>query len=123
MTEIGRLKSNTPDNLSRLSGQIQTFDNQYAVRLDGDESFCDAKKPSHRIFARNRNGADIQIGSAWLKTATRGPNAGDRFFTLTIDYPGLASALNAAAFLDPDGDGWVVVWRRRVGQAEPRTLI
>jgi len=43
--------------------------------------------PSHRIYARNRAGVDVQIGSAWCKTAKRGPRTGERFLTLTIDFP------------------------------------
>ena len=113
MTDIGKLMPSEPKSLSHLTGSIETLDASLSVRLDGDEALCDARQPSHRIYARNRSGNDIQIGSAWLKTAKHGPRAGDRFLTLSIDYPGLSAALNVAAFADRDTGEWTIVWRRR----------
>jgi uncharacterized protein (DUF736 family) len=55
----------------------------------------------------------VQIGSAWCKTAKHGPRAGERFLTLSIDFPGLSAALNIAAFRDVASGDWIVTWRRR----------
>lgn len=117
MTQIGRLKAAAPDSLGQLRGEIQTLDHRLPLRLEGDEALCDSRTPSHRIYARNRAGAEIEVGSAWLKTAKHGPRTGERFLTLSIDYPGLAAALNVAAFLDRQSGDWVILWRRRGVQA------
>lgn len=113
MTEIGRLKPANPDSLANLTGHVQTLDNRLSLRLTGDESLCDDKKPSHRIHARTRAGTEAEVGAAWLKTAKTGPRTGERFLTLSIDYPGLGEALNVAAFVDKASGEWVIVWRRR----------
>jgi uncharacterized protein (DUF736 family) len=113
MTEIGRLRETTPGSLAKLTGHISTMEQTFAVRLEGDESLCDTPCASYRIYARNRTGVDVQIGSAWCKTAKRGARAGERFLTLSIDFPGLPVALNVAAFRDPASGEWVVTWRRR----------
>lgn len=113
MTEIGRLKSAKPGSLATMAGYVQTLDSRLALRLTGDESRCDSKSPSHRIYARTRTGTEVEVGAAWMKTAKAGPRAGERFLTLSIDYPGLASALNVAAFSDQASGEWIVLWRRR----------
>ena len=115
MTEIGRLKPAKSDSLGTITGYIQTLDSRLALRLAGDESQCDSKSPSHRIYARTRMGTEVEVGAAWTKTAKAGPRAGERFLTLSIDYPGLVSALNVAAFSDQASGEWIVLWRRRGG--------
>lgn len=115
MTEIGRLKLVKPDSLAAMTGHIQTLDRRLALRLVGDESRCDSKSPSHRIYARPPMGTEVKVGAAWMKTAKAGPRAGERFLTLSIDYPGLGSALNVAAFSDQASGEWIVLWRRRGG--------
>jgi uncharacterized protein (DUF736 family) len=115
MTEIGRLKPANTDSLATMAGYVQTLDSRLALRLTGDETRCDSKTPSHRIYARTRMGTEVEVGAAWLKTAKAGPRAGERFLTLSIDYPGLASALNVAAFSDQASGEWIVLWRRRAG--------
>lgn len=121
MTEIGRLKAHSSDDLSRLYGQIQTLATRLSIRLDGNVSLCDAREPSHRIFGRIGSGPEIQVGSAWLKTAKHGPRKGERFLSLSVDYPGSSGPLNVAAFADPDSDDWVIVWRRRGVQNDVTT--
>lgn len=113
MTEIGRLQPAKPDSLASLSGYIQTLDARLLIRVTGDEALCDDRRPSHRVVARTGNGADVEIGAAWLKTAKHGLRAGERFLSLSIDYPGLSAALNVAAFRDKASSDWVVLWRRR----------
>src|SRR5262249_20350513 len=117
MSEIGSLKVATPGKLTRLTGHIETLDRRLLIRLEGDESLCDAQSPSHRVYARSRMGTDVQVGSAWLKTAKSGPRSGERFLSISIDYPGLSAPLNVAAFPDANGDEWIVAWRRRGAHA------
>lgn len=121
MTDIGRLKPADPDSLARFVGHIQTLDRRIMVRIEGDESLCDARAPSHRIFGRTGAGTEAKVGCAWLKTTKNGSRAGQRFLTLSVDYPGLGPALNVAAFLDPETGDWVIVWRRR-GVQQPAEL-
>lgn len=118
MTQVGYLNAVDAGNLARMTGHIQTLDMSIAVRLEGDETLCDNRSPSHRIFTRTRTGADLQVGSAWLKTVKRGTHSGERFLTLTIDFPGLSTPLNVAAFHEPSTGKWTITWRRR-GVASP----
>lgn len=113
MTELGRMRPTPPELQARFVGQLHTMQQTYSIRLEGDELLCDSRSPSHRVYARNRMGDDVQIGSAWLKTAKHGPRAGERFLTFSIDFPELPSALNVAAFRDPAQGDWVITWRRR----------
>jgi uncharacterized protein (DUF736 family) len=116
MSELGKLSPTNPNDLSRLTGYIQTLQTRLPISLIGDERLCDAREPSHRITARTRHG-DVQIGSAWLKTAKHGPRKGARFFSITIDDPSLDRPLNVAAFRDETSGDWIVIWRRRGAQA------
>jgi hypothetical protein len=79
MSEIGRLVQATPDSLSHFTGFYETLDTRLSIQIEGDPALCDAREPSHRIFARTRSRSLSQIGSAWLKTAKHGPRAGQRF--------------------------------------------
>jgi uncharacterized protein (DUF736 family) len=117
MSELGRLSPANPNDLSQLTGYIQTLQTRLSISLSGDERLCDAREPSHRITARARHGGDVQIGSAWLKTAKHGPHKGARFFSITIDDPSLDRPLNVAAIRDDTSDDWIVIWRRRGAQA------
>ena len=116
MTQIGKLTPTHPDGLAELTGHIDTMDASYPVRVIGDDGLYDGQRPSHRIYSRSRAGRDVEIGQAWLKTAARGPQAGERFFSLTIDYPGIPAPLNVAAFKDSSSGDWIVTWRRRGAQ-------
>jgi uncharacterized protein (DUF736 family) len=118
MSELGRLSPAKPNDLSLLTGYIQTLHTRLSISLSGDESMCDAREPSYRIYARARHGGDVQIGSAWLKTAKRGPRIGTRFFSITIDDPTLDRPLNVAAFRDDTSGDWIVIWRRRSMQSD-----
>lgn len=113
MTDLGRLSPSTPGETAYLTGQIQTLDGRLAIALDGDETLCDQKRPSHRITTKARDGTSVDIGAAWLKTATHGPQKGKRFFSIQIDHPERTSPLNVAAFLDEETGDWIILWRRR----------
>ena len=117
MSELGRLVSSSPDDLSYLSGHIQTLDGRWAIAMEGDEAYRDQKRPSHRISTRARDGSTIEIGAAWLKTAQHGPQKGKRFFSIQIDHPERRAALNVAAFFDEKTGEWVIAWRRRGTQS------
>jgi uncharacterized protein (DUF736 family) len=116
MAQIGKLTPTHRNGLAEFLGHIDTMDASYPVRVIGDDGLYDGQRPSHRIYSRSRAGRDVEIGQGWLKTATRGPQAGERFLSLTIDYPGFPEPLNVAAFKDRASDDWIITWRRRGGQ-------
>src|SRR5271168_2483198 len=117
MSEIGKLVTAAPDDLSYLSGYIQTMDGRLSISLEGDPQYRDQNRPSHQITTRTRDGSTIQIGSAWLKTAKHGPEAGKSFFSIQIDHPERPAPLNVAAFQNNATGEWVIVWRRRPARA------
>lgn len=86
MTAIGTLRPITPGTVAEFSGTLQTMNLQMTVRVIGNDQNCDRPAPSHSIYTRNRAGQDVQIGSAWLKTAKRGESAGNRFLSITIEW-------------------------------------
>ena len=118
MTELGKLKATHPGGLAELTGYIETVEMRYVVRIIGDETLYDGRKPSHRIYSRTRSGTEVEIGQAWLKKAKRGPTPGRYFFSITIDHPGVSRPLNVSAFYDAEADEWRVVWRRRGPHSE-----
>ena len=113
MTQIGRLKPFTPGSLAQFRGELHTLEHRLVIHLQGDESLSDSRHPSHRIYARNKAGVDIEVGSGWLKTVKNGPRAGEQFLSLSIDYPGLPGPMNVAAFCDQGTGEWRIFWRRR----------
>jgi uncharacterized protein (DUF736 family) len=121
MSELGRLLPSSTNDLSYLSGHIQTLDGRLAIALEGDERLCDQQRPSHRITTRVRDGSMLEIGAAWLKTARHGSQKGKRFFSIHIDHPERSAPLNVAAFLDEKTGEWIVVWRRRSVQSPTAT--
>ena len=112
MSELGKLVPSEKDDLTSLSGHIQTLWRRLIVSIEGDPSLCDQQRPSHRIIMRASDGSNVEIGAAWLKTAQSGPERGRRFFSIQISHPELPQ-LNVAAFLDDKTGDWIVVWRRR----------
>jgi uncharacterized protein (DUF736 family) len=121
MSELGRLQPSSTDDLSYLSGHIQTLEGRLAIALEGDESLCDQQRPSHRVITRARDGSMHEIGAAWLKTARHGQQKGKRFFSIQIDHPERPAPLNVAAFFDDRTGEWVIVWRRRGVQSPGAT--
>lgn len=78
MATLGKLMPGTPDDLSYLTGYIQTSDGKIPIEMD--PTIHDQNRPSHCITTRTRDGSRMEIGSAWLKTARHGPRAGQLFF-------------------------------------------
>lgn len=117
MSEIGKLTPSTRGDLSYLSGHILTMDGRLSIALEGNPGERDQNRPSHQITARTRDGSDIQVGAAWLKTSKHGPQAGKPFFSIQIDHPERPQPINVAAFEDASSGEWTIVWRRRTSRA------
>jgi hypothetical protein len=64
MPQIGRLKPSAPDSLSQFRGELHTLDHRHVIRLEGDDSLCDSRTPSHRIYARSKAGASMKLRKA-----------------------------------------------------------
>jgi uncharacterized protein (DUF736 family) len=72
------------------------------------------KAPTHRLFAWNNAGAEVEVGSMWQKTLNKAGHEGEKFFTLTFTDPSM-DPLNAAAFKNRDGKAGVydITFRHR----------
>ena len=114
MRKIGQLRPLTNDPAAGLVGHISTLECDLTLQLEPTGAAADTPKPTYLVAARNTAGRLVNIGAAWLKTATRGETTGEPFLSLTLDDPSLQAPLNVAAFKETAGSGWVVTWRRRV---------
>jgi uncharacterized protein (DUF736 family) len=107
---IGELDEYIDDEDRCFIGVIVAFDKEIKIRLlpTGNEN---PKAPTHSILAVGK-AYEPQIGSAWLKKPNKPDSKIQEYFSITIEDPGFASALNVAAF--PKGNGkWDISWRRR----------
>ena len=118
MSVIGELLPVSDDGLSELEGKIETLAVQLAVRLVCYPGQRTEAQPSHRILAR-LGGREVQVGNAWQKRTKTGDRRGEAFLSLTLDDPSFPQPLNVAAFKTREGEGWVVVWRRRQDRPSP----
>lgn len=66
------------------------------------------REPDYRITASTSLG-DVEFGAAWKRTSERGQD----FLSVLIDDLSLPGPLNAALFLDEDGESAALVWNRR----------
>jgi uncharacterized protein (DUF736 family) len=81
----------------------------------------DPNSPSHMVCVTCKHGKVVEVGAAWRREIERGPNAGQCFYSFSVDDPSLAAPLNLSAFLDLTIDQetgpnapvvHAVVWRR-----------
>jgi uncharacterized protein (DUF736 family) len=110
---VGFLKPLTNESGGEYVGRVDTLHLSLPIRL---EPFSEPRKPqapTHRVVARNGHGHVVEIGSAWLRTITRGDRAGEPFFSLTLDEPSMPHGLNVAAFRNAKDSGFTLSWRRR----------
>ena len=114
MTVIGTLYTHEDaKGYKQLRGQIQTLDLDLSIWFEPLASRATPDSPHFQVFAKSRGGKPVQVGSVWRKQLTRGPRAGEEFFSLTLDDPGFAAPLNVAAFKAERPDEWEITWRRR----------
>jgi uncharacterized protein (DUF736 family) len=113
MATIGKLKAVRDGQGSFLVGQLRTLEITLNLKLYPITAAQSAKSPAYRIFAIGRDNAEVEIGAAWKKTMTNPDKFGEEFLSLTIDDPSLPQSLNVAAFKEPDGETWLITFRRR----------
>lgn len=115
--KIGQMKSKDTASGQILEGAISTLENDisfFAVKLP---AATNPNAPSHKLCAWNRNGAEVQIGSAWTKAVKSAERYGDEFLTLTFDDPSFEKPLNVAAFKNAETGDWDIMFRRRQSRA------
>ncbi|WP_300527702.1 DUF736 domain-containing protein [Maricaulis sp.] len=117
MSKIGILNPTGPgDFWSDLRGKIRTLNFKADIRVEAiRDPNASPDAPSHRVYVRDAEGDQMELGSAWSRTLNRGPNAGGTFLSVTLDDPSLPHPLNFAVF--KDGDDAVATWRRRQEQS------
>ena len=96
MPKIGTLKEIVPGEL--FKGEINTLDISEAFEIRKLKKPLNDNAPTHGIFAWNKSGAEVPIGSAWLKTMSKPGREGEKFLSLTLTDPSFGKPLNVAAF-------------------------
>jgi uncharacterized protein (DUF736 family) len=80
--------------------------------------------PTHRLFAWNSSGTEVEIGAMWEKAATKPEHEGEPYFTFTFSDPSFEKSLNAAAFKPKNGKPGVyeITFRNRPGKPAARAV-
>lgn len=117
MSKIGTLKPTGPgDFWSDLRGSIRTLNLKADIRISAiTDLSANPDAPTHRVYMRDADGEQMELGSAWKREINRGPNSGDHFLSVTLDDPSFPHPLNFAVF--KDGEVASATWRRRQEQA------
>lgn len=115
MMEIGYIKPKESDPMGECFGRIVTFYLDTGFRLEPLSGLGNVNAPTHHIMAHTVNRSVYKIGAAWLKTVRNGENAGQQFFSLTFDVPGIPTDINVAAFRNHTDNEYAIQWRRRRG--------
>lgn len=113
MSTVGKLKPVRDGQGYHLIGYIRTLEINLQVKLYPITDAASEKSPAYRIYAIGRDGAEVEVGAAWKKTMSNPEKFGEEFLSLTIDDPSLPQSLNVAAFKEPDGETWLITFRRR----------
>ena len=113
MSIIGDMRQHTDDEAGKFDGSISTLGLSIQFELEPAKKSTNPNAPSHYVMAKGRGARAVQVGSAWLRTANRGPNEGSKFFSITLDDPSMPYALNVAAFRRDQSAIWDITWRRR----------
>jgi uncharacterized protein (DUF736 family) len=89
------------------SGDITTLSMQRSgVQLRPNKKTGDWD-PDYRMIAE-MDGGTVEFGAAWKRKSEKGRP----FLSVALDDPALSSPVNAALFLDEDGEAAALVWNR-----------
>ena len=113
MATVGKLRPVREGQGQFLIGSIRTLELDLQVKLYPITDPVSEKSPAYRIYATRRDGTEAEVGGAWKKTMTSPDKFGEEFLSLTIDDPSLKQSLNVAAFKEPNGETWLITFRRR----------
>ena len=116
MSKVGILKEIKLGEL--YEGEITTLDLSllFEIRKLSTAS-TNLKAPTHVILAWNKNGVEVPVGSAWMKTINKPGRDGEQFFSLTLSDPSFGWPLNVAAFKSDTENVWSIVFRHRQDKA------
>jgi len=113
MTTVGQMSQLTDDETGKYEGLISTLTLDVRFEMHPVAQAGNPNHPTHEIVVPSRSGRPVRVGSAWLRTSTRGERSGFKFFSLSFDDPSMPQALNVAAFRRDGCLLWDVTWKRR----------
>lgn len=121
MAQIGQLNTNL-DELGRIvaTGSFRTIKLALKIKLIPNGHDAEDRRPTHTVYAVFGE-EHVNVGVAWCRRISRGPNDGSPMFSIIIDDPSFDAPLNLSAFPTaerdhPAGSVYEIVWRRRRGQ-------
>ena len=109
MAKIGTLREIKLGEL--FKGDINTLDISETVEIRKLKKQQSENAPTHGIFAWNKNSAEVQIGSGWMKTMNKAGREGEQFLSLTFSDPSFGKPLNVATFKTEVEGSWDIVFR------------
>lgn len=116
MAKVGTLKEIKVGEV--FEGQINTLDLSLPFEIRKIlASSSNPKAPSHAILAWNKDGIEVPIGSAWMKTINKPGREGEQFLSLTFSDPSFGKPLNVAAFKSETENAWNILFRHRQDRA------
>jgi uncharacterized protein (DUF736 family) len=71
-------------------------------------------EPNYRVVAKSVLGT-VEFGAAWKRSSEKN---GQEDLSVAIDDPAFPGPLNAALFLDEDGETASLVWKRKKAEAK-----
>lgn len=121
MSNVGQLTYSNQDGYQKFEGAMTTLKLNIPLEILPNNETGSVKSPTHRVYSLGPSGISAEIGVAWKRDATRGPNAGKPFLSIVLDDPSLDKAIDLVAFPNQDDrlpDQWNLVWRRKNSQLE-----
>ncbi len=115
MSKIGSLKEIKPGDL--FKGEINTLDVSAVFEIRKLKKQQNENAPTHGIFAWNKSGAEVPIGSAWMKIMNKAGREGEQFLSIALTDPSFGRPLNVAAFKTEAEGTWDIVFRHRQDKA------
>ena len=100
MSYIGSIEKILNTGVTEYWGYLSTLelDIKFVIRENEDQR--SPNSPTHLIIAKSKNGSEVQIGNAWLRTPKALSTGAYEFFSLTFDDPSFNKPLNVAAFTE-----------------------
>lgn len=108
-----------------FKGNIATLAHHFFIKLEPNPQHRrdNPDSPKFTVLTPVRHqGAEVtplRIGAAWEREIQRGPKAGEKMLSITVDDPMLPAPITVAGFAN-EGGGYDLVWRRPRQVSEPR---
>jgi uncharacterized protein (DUF736 family) len=95
-------------NADTYMGDVTTLTVQRSGLMFRPLKKSNDNEPDYRVVAQAAFGF-VEFGAAWKRKSEKGQD----FLSVSIDDPSLPGPLNAALFLDENGETAVLAWNRR----------